>query len=105
MRLRALHRLACLLLALLVGVVALQAAEASIRIVSRFTVLSWDNPATQLFDELICESSPPSQAGAEAGQVTRLAVRASGRLVADSVAPDLERLVPSSGITRSPPAA
>jgi hypothetical protein len=105
MRSRSLPRLICLLLAVLVGVGALQAIDASIRIVFRFTVLSWDNPATQLFDELICESSPPSQAGAEAGQFTRLAVRTSGRLVADPVAPDPESLALSSGITRAPPAA
>ena len=102
---RPLHRLACLLLALLIGVGAIQAAEASVRIVLRFTVLSWDNPATQLFDELVCETSAPSQAGSEAGQSTRLAVQASSRLVGDSVAPHPASPALSSGITRAPPAA
>ena len=105
MRPRASLRLACLLLALVVGLAALQAGEASIRIVYRFTVLSWDNPATQVFDELICESSPPSQAGAEAGQSARLAVGTSGGLAADAVASHLQSPALSSGITRSPPAA
>jgi hypothetical protein len=97
--------LACSLLALLVAVGALQAAEASLRIVFRFAVLSWDNPATQLSDELICESSPPSQAGVEARQRTRLAVQASRPLVVDPVAPHRSRPALSSGITRAPPAA
>ena len=100
-----LPRLACLLLALLLGMGAIQAAEASIRIVFRFVVLSWDNPATQLFDELVCETSAPSQAGSEAGQGTRLAVRASSRLVSDFVAPHPASPALSFGVTRAPPAA
>ena len=105
MRLRGLHWLSCLALVLLIGVAAFQAAEASTRILWRYMVLSWDNPATQIFDELVCESSPPSQAGTEAGQSTRLSVVASGRLPADSVAPHPETPALSSGITRSPPTA
>src|SRR5262245_33227633 len=105
MSLRAVHHLVCLTLVLLVGLAAFQAADASTRILWRFAVLSWDSPVTQVFDELLCESSPPSQAGAEAGQSTRLAVRASGRLPADSIAPHPESPALSSGITRSPPAA
>ena len=102
---RGLHRLACLMLVVLMGLAVFQAAEASTRILWRFMVLSWDNPATQMFDELICESSPPSQAGAEAGQSTRLAVAASGQLPADLLAASHENPALSSGITRSPPAA
>jgi hypothetical protein len=105
MRLRGLHLLACLALVVLIGLAAFQAAEASTRILWRYTVLSWDNPATQVFDELVCESSPPSQAGAEAGQSTRLAIGASAHLPADAVAPHPETPALSSGITRSPPAA
>ena len=105
MRSRPLLRVASLLLALVVCLGAIQAPEASIRIIFRFAVLSWDNPATQLFDELICESSPPSQAGAEAGQSTRLGVGVSSRLLVDSIAPHPEGPALSSGITRSPPAA
>jgi hypothetical protein len=99
------HRLACLLLVLLFLAGALQVADASMRILCRYTVLSWDNPATQHFDELICESSPPSQAGVEAGLSTRLAVRASRPPVADSTASRPPSPALSSGITRSPPAA
>ena len=105
MRSRTLLRLASLLLVLVVGLGAVQAAEASIRIIFRFAVLSWDNPATQLFDELVCESSPPSQAGAEAGQSTRLGGGVPGRLLADPIAPHPGIPALSSGITRSPPAA
>lgn len=105
MRSRGLHRLPSLLLALLFCVGSLQVADASVRIIDRYTVLSWDNPVTQHFDELICESSPPSQAGSEASQFTRLAVRAAGRLTADSIAPRPDSPALSSGITRSPPLA
>ena len=105
MKSRLLPRLACLLLVFLLGMGAIEAAEASIRIVVRFAVLSWDNPATQLFDELVCETSAPSQAGSEAGQCTRLAVQASSRLVFDSIAPHPASPALSSGITRAPPAA
>jgi hypothetical protein len=105
MRFPVLYRLACLGLVLLVGLGAIEAAEASNRVLLRFTVLSFDNPVTQLFDELVCETSPPSRAGAEAGQATRLLIRASARLVVASIAPRLESPALSSGITRSPPAA
>ena len=103
MKSRGLHRLACLLLVLLFVAGAFQVAEASMRIVCRYTGLSGD-PATQHFDELICESWPPGQAGVEAGLSTRPADRASVRLVADSTAPHPESPALSSGITRSPPA-
>jgi hypothetical protein len=105
MRSPVLFRLACLGLVLLVGLGAIEAAEASNRILLRFTVLSFDNPVTQLFDELVCETSLPSQAGAEAGQATRLAIGASACLLVAPVAPEPESPALSSGITRSPPAA
>lgn len=95
---------ACLLLALLVGVGVFQAADALSRTVSRVVLLSWDNPATQILDELICESAPPSQAGIEARLSARLAIQGSARVV-DPVPPKPLSSVPSSGITRSPPAA
>ena len=105
MRCRSVHRLAYLPLIVLISVAAFESAEASFRILWRYAVLSWDNPATQAIDELACESSPPSRAGAEAGQSTRLAVRSSGRLDGDRAAPRPDRPALSSGITRSPPAA
>jgi hypothetical protein len=105
MRFRVLHRLACLALVLLVGLGAIEAAEASRRILLRYTVLSFDNPVTQLFDELVCETSPPSQAGAEAGQATRLALGGTARVIVAPVALQPESPALSSGITRSPPAA
>jgi|RhiMetdeSRZDD1v2_1073273.scaffolds.fasta_scaffold2032665_2 hypothetical protein len=90
----------------LVGLMMLgtvDAANASLRSLWRYAVLSYDNPATQHADELACESSPTSEAGADARQFTRLACRPSGRLVPTAVerydaAPD-----PGAGITRAPP--
>jgi hypothetical protein len=98
-------RLACLALVLLVGLGASEAADASSRILLRFTVVSFDSPITQLFDELVCETSPTSQAGAEAGQANRLATGVSARLAVPSVPSHPESAALSSGITRSPPAA
>lgn len=100
-----LRRVACLLLAGLVCLAAVDAAEASLRIVLRFAVLSFDSPATQYFDELVCETSPPSQAGREADQSTRLGPRPSGRLVLDALSDRPPGPALSSGITRSPPVA
>ena len=104
MRPRTLHRLACLMLVVLMGLAVFQAAEASTRILWRFMVLSWDNPATQILDELICESAPPSHAGTEAGLSARLAIQNSAH-VADPVLAQPRSSALSSGITRSPPAA
>ena len=97
------HRLLCLALVLLVGLATVEAADASIRCLFRFLVLSYDNPATQLFDELVCESWPPTPAGVGAGPRTPLAAPYSGPRVTDSVAPHPEHPALSSGITRSPP--
>ena len=102
---RIVSRPACLALFLLAALGAIEAAEASSRILLRFTVLSFDSPVTQLFDELVCEASPPSQAGTEAGRATRLTVSVSTRLAVAAVAPHPESSALSSGITRSPPAA
>ena len=92
-------------LALLMVVGAVSAADASLRILWRYAVLSFDSPATQHADELACESSPTSEAGAEARQSTRLACRPAGRLGPAAVelygaAPDL-----GAGVTRAPPSA
>ena len=106
MRLRSLPQLvAVLVLVALMVVSAATAGDASLRIFWRYAVLSYDNPLSQHADELISESSPISQAGAEARQFTRLVSRPTGRLVAPAVqpydaAPDL-----GAGITRAPPAA
>jgi hypothetical protein len=99
------RRPTCGVLLALLMLAALEAPEASVRVLWRFAVLSWDSPATQVFDEIVCESSPPSQAGAEAQRATRLGARPSARLAPDTAAPRPGSPAPSSGITRSPPAA
>jgi hypothetical protein len=105
MRSCGLHRLACLLLALLFCAGALQVADASRRLMDSYAVLARNNPVTHQSNELICESSPPSQAGIETGPFTRLSVRVSGSLAADSTDPPPDTPALSSGITRSPPPA
>lgn len=101
-----LRRLAAALLVLVVLLVAsVETPLASLRIAWRFMVLSFDSPATQVMDDLVCESSPPSQAGAEAGHWTRLAALSSARIV--PVAAPLRAVAPSlsSSGTRAPPVA
>jgi len=92
----------------LVAVVALATAgapDAALRIFRRFVVLSWDSPATQLSDELAGGFSPPSDAGDEARQWSRLACRPTGRLALDAAPP--VSAAPALGATgsRAPPAA
>lgn len=88
----------------LMALTAVETCDASLRIFWRFAVLSFDNPATQLQDELACESSPTSQAGAEALHSARLAVL-TWRPLAPAPAPlAFATLALGSGITRAPPA-
>ena len=95
---------ACLLLVLLVGVGVFQAVDGLTRTIARVVLVSWYDPGTQILDELICESAPPSHAGTEAGLSARLAIQNSAH-VADPVLAQPRSSALSSGITRSPPAA
>ena len=101
-----LRRLAAALLVLVVlPLASLETPLASLRIAWRFMVLSFDSPATQVMDDLVCESSPPSQAGAEAGRWTRLAALASARIAPVSAPLSAGDPSFSSSGTRAPPAA
>ncbi len=75
------RRIACSLLAALMLLTAVEASGASVRIFRRFAVLSFDSGATQLADELACESSVTPRTG-ESDASTRLVARPSGRLAA-----------------------
>ncbi len=86
----------------LVALTVVEAPSASLRILWRFAVLSFDHPSTQILDEVACESLAPSGARTE-GQFTRLVP--SGRFVPASEPSRLVSPGLSSGITRSPPAA
>jgi hypothetical protein len=86
-------------------VLTIDAPFAGLRIFWRYVVLSYDNPATQTLDEMACESSPPSQAGLDAGQSTRVAATSHGQLTVPDTPKRPGSPALSSGITRSPPAA
>ena len=88
----------------LLALTAVETCDASLRIFWRFAVLSYDNPATQLQDELACESSPTSQAGAEALHSARLAVTTWRPLAPATVPLASDASALGSGITRAPPA-
>ena len=64
------RRLVCgLLLPVLLVVASFEMPMASLRIAWRFMVLSFDNPVTQALDDLVCETSPPSQADGVQGVI------------------------------------
>jgi hypothetical protein len=91
---------------LAVAVLALTTAEApgsSMRIFWRYALLSFDNPATQLLDEMASASSGVTDAGAGAQTIGRLPL--ASRLVPGPAAPPLQNPALSSRLTRSPPAA
>jgi hypothetical protein len=97
--------LTCGLVLLVVLAAALETPVASVRIASRYLVLSFDSPTTQVLDDLVCESSPPSQAGAEAVHWTRLAARTSARFVVMAAPACASHDHFSSRLTRAPPTA
>jgi len=88
---------------ILCTVTAVAAPAASLSILWRYTVLSYDNPASQVFDEILAESKaiaspdPPTLDFGRRLVASRMVVHATIIVVAS---PTL-----SSGITRSPPTA
>ena len=91
---------------LAVALLALTTAEApgaSMRIFWRYAVLSFDNPATQLFDEMASASSGLTDGDAGAHTVERLPL--ASRVVPGPASPVLHSPALSSCLTRSPPAA
>lgn len=87
----------------LVTVVVLQAPHASFNIIWRFTVLSFDNPATQLLDDLATDSSTYTDPTAEARESARVAAGGECHLRLVLTAPHVFGPALDSGITRSPP--
>jgi hypothetical protein len=92
-----------LLLLALLALLLVQVPRASLNIVWRFAVLSFDNPATQVLDELACATTPYADSTAEARE--SVAVAAPGRLVWLQEPRAGQRPALVAGITRSPPAA
>jgi hypothetical protein len=95
--------LAAMLAAVLLVVAIVEAPGASTRIFWRYAILSFDDPATQLFDEIASRSSSLTDPGFEAAGVARLPL--VSRLVATSEPAALPSPALSSRSTRSPPAA
>ncbi len=94
--------IAGLLILALLALIVVETPTASLRILWRFAVLSFDHPSTQMLDEVACESSTADGSGTGPRRFTHGV--ASGRFMPP---PDPTRLVSFtlfSGITRSPPA-
>lgn len=94
----------CLFL-VLVAFLQISAPQASLEILWRAALLSFDNPATQLLDELAVEKTAFRDAFAELVASTRLAASCACRFL--YVAPDAFALgeLLWGCITRSPPVA
>lgn len=68
----------------------------------RLTVLSWDNPATQVVDELACQTLPHSHPGREAHEHAVVATRPCGKIHAGAQLAAAGPALPSR-FSRSPP--
>jgi hypothetical protein len=90
------------LVALLVTLAVVEAPESSLRILTRYTVLSFDDPGGQILDEIACESSGPIGRALTALPITRLPV---SRLPVSAPSVVFDDPALSSCVTRSPPAA
>jgi hypothetical protein len=86
----------------LIAVTIAEAPGASLRILWRYTVLSFDNPVTQIFDELASASSEPTAPGV-AAWLAGPPLTGRFRPAAEPLAFRCAAL--SSRFTRSPPAA
>jgi hypothetical protein len=62
------------------AIVILAAPEAAVRVVWRSSVLSFDNPATQVLDELASQKAPRADPLLEADAALRTAASSSRRL-------------------------
>jgi len=93
---------------LFVGLLALvqfSGPQASLNILWRFMVLSWDNPATQILDELILEKSSFFDALGDLLTVARLLARASHSALLLAAPGFATSEVLAGCICRSPPVA
>jgi len=92
---------------LLIGLLCLAkllCAHALVSMVWREAILSWDNPATQIVDELSSQSVSYTDATSAAHE--RVGLFAAGRRLAAARAADrLASPAPRPGLTRSPPPA
>jgi len=91
--------------ATLLLLVQIHAPLGTLNILWRYVVLSFDNPSTQILDELACEKVPCGTPVGEAGEATRLAAAVSQGLQSSVHAALPGKLALSSCIVRSPPAS
>ncbi len=94
-----------LVLLTLVALVQLESPRASLSILWRGAVLSFDNPATQVLDELASGATPVADPTREARQSTRAAAAQSAPLALHLAVVAARTTTDLAGITRAPPAA
>jgi len=93
-----------LFLIALLALAPLQASHGALNILWRYSVLSWDNPASLALDGLAGASAPSTDPAGEALAHTRTADVETGRLAPAREADGRPSPALASGITRSPPA-
>jgi hypothetical protein len=89
----------------LLALVQFSGPHASLNILWRFMILSFDNPATQILDELVLEKSPFFDALGDILTVARLLARASHSAPLLAAAGFATSEVLSGRVSRSPPVA
>jgi hypothetical protein len=89
----------------LIALVQLESPRASLSILWRGAVLSFDNPTTQALDELVSAVTPVTDPAREARRAARAAAVESAPLTVAAVAVAVRTATRSSCITRAPPAA
>jgi hypothetical protein len=99
------RRVAAGFLIALLGALLLLAPQASVSIVWRLAVLSFDNPLTQALDELALEQSPFKAPLDELLEATRLAGDAWGRALPPAPASRASAPLASDLAGRAPPLA
>lgn len=97
--------LAILLFIALVGVAHTQATFAHLGILWRAAVLSWDNPATQLIEDLASQTVPHADSAGDLRDHTLAAARRSARVLLPAVFSRPPHPALARVISRAPPAA
>jgi hypothetical protein len=90
----------------LLALLALAGAEqatAQLGIIWRVAVLSWDNPLTQLHDEVACQATLSADPSRQASDHARVALVPSGRLGLTAGGDGDEATPGPAHLTRSPP--
>jgi len=89
----------------LITLAQIQWPLAHLGIVWRVVTLSWDDPATQVAQDLATETVPQAESGREVYERTRAAAQHATRMLLPTPERPSKSLATTGRITRSPPTA